>query len=306
MFMLQSETYRFIFDIVWFLIFLTTAFFYSSSGMGGASAYLAYLSIMGIPHKLIPSSALSLSVFSSAISTFNWIRAGYFRKLNILIVVFSSPFAFLGGLMRISEKTFNIIISLVLISAGILMLARDTRKVVVGEESIKREEEKGTETKETGENSGKQINDKLRNEINEHKKTKSYFISDLKEEIKKVGLKKIFILLPFSSALGFFGGLIGIGCGVFLFPLVYYLGIMNEKESATAGAFFIFINSVSGLIGHIAKSSIDFPLIMKFLIPVIIGAFLGSRISSTRFPQIMVRRIFSSVVISIGVIKIFF
>ena len=250
-------------SVVWMLIFLITSFFYSSSGMGGASAFLAYFSIMGIPYEIIPSSALFLSVFSSAITTFNWIKAGYFRKINIAIVLSSSPFAFLGGIVRIEEETFNIAVSLTLISVGILMLLRKSGEK--GENDVRPQESNPD---------------------------------------KRESAKKLFILFLLSCALGFFGGLIGIGCGVFLFPLVYLLGIMNEKESATAGAFFILINSIFGLAGHITKSSFHLGFALKFLFPVAVGAFFGSRLSSRKFSQNTVRIIFSIVIISIGVIKL--
>ncbi len=234
----------------WHIIFFLTAFFYSAAGLGGASAYLAYFSLMEIEYNLIPSSALTLSILSTITSTINWWRAGYMRKIIIPIVLVSSPPAFIGGRIKINENLFSIILISILLAVGVIMLVPKWGK---------------------------------------------------KTSIGKAW--RYTILFSSSAILGFLGGAIGIGCGVFLVPIVYFLGFLDEKESASAGSFFILINSIFGLVGHISKLSFDLTFALSFAIPVAAGAFLGSTISAKKIPPNAVKKIFASVIISIAVIK---
>jgi uncharacterized membrane protein YfcA len=114
-------------DIIWMLIFFITAFFYSASGLGGASAYLAYFSIMKVDYTHIPATALFLSVISTFTSTINWIREKYINKTAIPFLIVSVPSAFLGGKIKLSEQTFNILLIITLLIVGILMFKPESK-----------------------------------------------------------------------------------------------------------------------------------------------------------------------------------
>lgn len=236
---------------IWNIIFFITAFLFSSAGLGGASAYLAYLSLAGVMYNLVPIYALILNVISTLISSINWFK--HMKKIIFPIILFSSPAAFLGGLLKIDEKTFKILTALVLISIGIIMISPIEKK----------------------------------------------------KEFQKLRSPRYFIILPLSSFFGFIGGMIGIGCGVFLIPLLYLTKTADEKSSASAGTAFILVNSIFGLIGHALKNkNIEISPLIQPAISVATGAFIGSYISSKKLPPKLVKRLFGIIVIFIAVILI--
>ena len=67
-------------NILILVLLIIVAFLYSSVGHGGASGYLATMVLLGISPVLMKPSALLLNIIVSAIATFQFYKAGYFRK----------------------------------------------------------------------------------------------------------------------------------------------------------------------------------------------------------------------------------
>jgi len=71
-------------------------------------------------------------------------------------------------------------------------------------------------------------------------------------------------------------------------PLIIILGLGTEKEAATCGAIFIWLNSVSGLISRLQYNSIDVMSYMPLIIAVLAGGIIGSFFGSFKFsPKLM-------------------
>ena len=105
------------------ILFLVTAILYSSVGFGGGSTYLALLLIWGIPYFIFPVIALSCNIIVVSGNCFNYIRAGNLNlKLLIPYLVGSIPLAYIGGSLPIEKKLFEILLFLVLVTAGTLLL----------------------------------------------------------------------------------------------------------------------------------------------------------------------------------------
>ena len=105
------------------ILFLVTAILYSSVGFGGGSTYLALLLIWGIPYTIFPVIALTCNVIVVSGNFFNYIRAGNINlKLLIPYLIGSVPLAYIGGSLSIEKELFEILLFLVLSSAGILLL----------------------------------------------------------------------------------------------------------------------------------------------------------------------------------------
>ena len=105
------------------ILFLITAILYSSVGFGGGSTYLALLLIWGIPYFIFPVIALSCNIIVVSGNCFNYIRAGNLNlKLLIPYLIGSIPLAYIGGSLPIEKKLFEILLFLVLATAGILLL----------------------------------------------------------------------------------------------------------------------------------------------------------------------------------------
>lgn len=88
--------------------------------------------------------------------------------------------------------------------------------------------------------------------------------------------------LPVGLALGFLAGLIGIGGGIFLSPLLLLLGWADAKKTAAVSATFIFLNSISGLAAQLIKRPPDWTFLGALAVTVLIGGGIGSYIGAFR------------------------
>ena len=100
---------------------------------------------------------------------------------------------------------------------------------------------------------------------------------------KNIIIKKLNFFLAFAigAILGFVSGVVGIGGGIFLSPILLLLKAENPKVIATTASLFILINSVSGILGQLTKSSF-LSEIMNYwplFLWVLIGGFLGNYIN---------------------------
>jgi uncharacterized membrane protein YfcA len=104
------------------------------------------------------------------------------------------------------------------------------------------------------------------------------FFANIKvEELKK---SNIYLSLLIGAAIGFLSGLIGIGGGIILSPVLLLLKWADMKQTAAISALFIFVNSLSGLAGQLTKG-IHFSADMYAYVAVafaggICGAYFGS------------------------------
>lgn len=100
--------------------------------------------------------------------------------------------------------------------------------------------------------------------------------------------EKLIISLIAGSVLGLIAGIVGIGGGIYLVPLIIILGLGTEKEAAACGAIFIWLNSASGLLSRLQYNSIDLTNYIPLIIAVIAGGALGSYMGSFKFsPKVM-------------------
>ena len=92
------------------------------------------------------------------------------------------------------------------------------------------------------------------------------------------------LALSIGAVLGLLSGMIGIGGGIILSPLIILLGWGNIKEAAAVSAPFIFLNSLSGIGGLFFQGFRFAPEILSWIAVVIsagmLGSFLGSRVLS--------------------------
>jgi uncharacterized membrane protein YfcA len=100
------------------LIFLA-ALLYSTVGHGGASGYLAAMSLFDVPPSVMKPTALVLNLFVAGVGTVRYARAGYF-SWNIFwpFAVVSIPCAFLGGTWKLPIHAYKIILGVVLLFAA--------------------------------------------------------------------------------------------------------------------------------------------------------------------------------------------
>tara|TARA_B100001559_G_scaffold308638_1_gene302016 strand:- start:100 stop:846 length:747 start_codon:yes stop_codon:yes gene_type:complete len=127
-------------------------------------------------------------------------------------------------------------------------------------------------------------------------------------EVKKLS---IFISFLIGSFLGLVSGIVGIGGGIFLSPILLLLKAEKPKVIATTASLFILINSISGLLGQITKEIVlieilnFWPLYISVLIGSFFGNYLNLKIFSNRTLAITTSLLVIFVSIRIGY-RIFF
>ncbi len=89
--------------------------------------------------------------------------------------------------------------------------------------------------------------------------------------------------LLFGLAVGFFSGLIGIGGGIILTPLILLLHWGNMKEAAAVSALFIWVNSAAGLMGQFSSGVTLVPLSGLMVVIAVLGGIYGSYLGSRKW-----------------------
>ena len=135
---------------------------------------------------------------------------------------------------------------------------------------------------------------------------KSYENNDL--IIKKLNFV---IALFIGSLLGLISGIVGIGGGIFLSPILFLLKAEKPKIIVTTASLFILINSISGILGQLTKEDILIELSNYFylFICVFIGGLLGNYLNLKIFTSRNLAIITSLLVIFVSIrmgLKIFF
>jgi len=118
-------------------------------------------------------------------------------------------------------------------------------------------------------------------------------------------LKKPSIILSviIGGSIGLLSGMIGIGGGIILSPILLLLKWTNQKQTAAISALFIFVNSLSGLAGQLVKG-IEFNSSMfGYVIVALAGGLLGSYFGARRFNHPVLQKILATVLL-IAAIKL--
>lgn len=107
--------------------------------------------------------------------------------------------------------------------------------------------------------------------------------------------------LPVGFSLGFLAGLIGIGGGIFLSPLLLVMDWADAKKTAAISAAFILLNSLSGLTAHVIKGTPDWTLLGTLAIAVLLGGGLGSYMGAFRLLPVTLQRLLGLVLLTASV-----
>ena len=201
---------------------------YSSVGHGGASGYLAILSLSSyglMSHIWLKQHVWIMNLIVASIAFYHYNKAGFhLPRLTIPFIIASIPTAFLGGYVSIDPELYDILLSITLLWAAY--------KVV-----------NYTEISNT--------------KLNTPRKYEPYL---------------------WGGGIGFFSGLIGVGGGIFLSPIILLKRWATVKSAAATAAVFIFVNSLAGLVGMGMSNqlNLDVGLLANFVIAITIGGFIGS------------------------------
>lgn len=98
---------------------------------------------------------------------------------------------------------------------------------------------------------------------------------------------------------GFVGGMLGIGGGFIIAPILMWMGY-RTKEAAATTAFVVTFSSFSGYFGHMAQGHMNWILTIILIISVIIGSQFGARYMSSKAKSKQVKIIYSVVLLLIA------
>ena len=110
------------------------------------------------------------------------------------------------------------------------------------------------------------------------------FFGSEKKSYKKIPL---YISVSIGSVLGFISGVVGIGGGIFLSPILFLLQAGKPRDIATTASIFILINSVSGLIAQLQKDHLRIEIVDYWflILSVVIGGQIGNYLNLKILPS---------------------
>ncbi|MES1215333.1 MAG: sulfite exporter TauE/SafE family protein [Bacteroidota bacterium] len=115
--------------------------------------------------------------------------------------------------------------------------------------------------------------------------------------IKDLKKSNIVLSLLIGAAIGFLSGLIGIGGGIILSPVLLLLKWSDMKQTAAISALFIFVNSLSGLAGQLTKGIHFSPDMYAYVGVAFTGGVCGAYFGSMKFNQSILRYLLAMVLI---------
>ncbi|MCG3173683.1 MAG: hypothetical protein GMKNLPBB_01883 [Myxococcota bacterium] len=105
-----------------------------------------------------------------------------------------------------------------------------------------------------------------------------------------------------GAALGLLSGMVGIGGGIFLSPLLLHFRWATPRQSAACASVFILINSLTGLAGQWMKSGPVWRMDLAWLAAaVLVGGQLGSVLAVRTLPQLWIRRVTGAIVLTASI-----
>ena len=280
--------------LIWVGLFFVVAFLYSAVGHGGASGYLALLSLHDIAPEYMKPIALVLNLLVSGMAFIQFYRQGHFLwRLFLPIALFSVPMAYWGGLTPLKDLWYQRGLGVfLLVSVAMMLWPRDSG---VGQ---------GTSS-----NDGDVSNNGGGTLWN-----------------RQTGIAAFM-----GAVIGYVSGLLGIGGGILLSPVLLMIRWTQQKQTAAISAAFIFVNSAAGLLGFVqqhtpwitdsqktggvadaemaGRCAFGDPwfavvaILSVLILPVLLGGLFGSWYGAKKFDQTVMKYILC-VVLLIAAIKL--
>ncbi len=103
-----------------------------------------------------------------------------------------------------------------------------------------------------------------------------------------------------AAAAGFIGGMLGIGGGFIIGPLLMWVGYDTKRAAATT-AYIVTFSSFSGFLGHVAHMTIEWPLLISVVLAVIAASLLGSWFMANRAKPSWVKWFYGILLLGVAV-----
>jgi uncharacterized membrane protein YfcA len=113
-------------------------------------------------------------------------------------------------------------------------------------------------------------------------------------EQKRVSLA---VSLPIGAGIGLLSGVVGVGGGIFLSPIMILMRWADAKRTSATSALFIVVNSLAGLAGRFAKGGVQAEDVLPLILAAFVGGLVGSYYGANKFSGLMLRRVLSVVLV---------
>ena len=238
------------------LLIFVVAMLYASVGHGGASGYLAVMSLLGgYSRAQMGSSALVLNLLVAGTACLMFGRAGH-GSFQLLwpFVVGSVPAACVGGWLPVSSQTYGWLLAAVLCVAAVrLCLPARAERREAGGPALRHTEP---------------------------------LMRPRRSLAVLVGV-----------GIGLISGVVGVGGGIFLSPLMMLLRWADAPHTAAASAGFIAVNSVAGLMGRFVAGRCVMGPLVPLIVAALAGGVVGSRWGANRCSGVSLRRLLALVLV---------
>jgi uncharacterized membrane protein YfcA len=159
--------------------------------------------------------ALILNLVVSGIAFIQFYRQGHFLwRLFLPIAALSIPMAYLGGFTPLKDDVYQLGLGVFLVISVVLLNVN-----LRGRISLKNDDDKRV----------------------------------LADDASQLSREYLLAAAVMGGGIGYVSGLLGIGGGILLSPVLLLLGWTQQKQTAAMGAAFIFVNSMSGLVGFVQQ-----------------------------------------------------
>lgn len=110
-----------------------------------------------------------------------------------------------------------------------------------------------------------------------------------------------------GGGIGFLSGLVGIGGGILLSPLLHLTKWGETKVIAATTAVFILVNSISGLLGQLSTHGLpsNYSQLLPLLLAVLVGGQIGTRLSIFKLEPAAIKKITAIIILVIAIRIIF-
>lgn len=129
-----------------------------------------------------------------------------------------------------------------------------------------------------------------------------FFKNPSEAELKNPNLLLSFFI---GAVIGLLSGMIGIGGGIILSPIILLLKWADQKQTAAISAAFIFVNSLAGLAGQITKGITFSSNMIAFVAIAFVGGLLGAYLGALKFKQDILKNVLAFVLM-LAVYKLIF
>jgi uncharacterized membrane protein YfcA len=251
---------------LWLLpaVFVVAAL-YASVGHGGGSGYLALLALAGVVDPTsMSTTALLLNVVVAGIGTWTFARGGHLRwTLTWPFIAASIPLAFVGGIIEVEPVVYGALLAISL-GAAALRIAQTAGVHAADEIAASAVAFEAPTSRER--------------------------VATMQAPTKlAVRPPRLRVAVPTGGVIGLVSGIVGVGGGIFLSPIMLLGRWGTARQVAATSAVFVLVNSIAGLIGRAASGTLAVDGLAPLLLAATLGGVLGARLGAHHVDGVRLR-----------------